>query len=107
METRGREREPQWAASKANLIADTEVPKISQARSDLESLERSYRKSSRTLQSMVLGLVFAVLVVLAYGLFGGRVEREKFTTDVTPIHVELNPISGRRQTAQNRLNMQM
>jgi len=56
---------------------------------------------------MVLGLVFAVLVVLAYGLFGGRVEREKFTTDVTPIHVELNPISGRRQTAQNRLNMQM
>lgn len=80
---------------------------IDQAKSDLESLERSYRKSSRTLQSMVVGLIFAMLVFMAYGLFGGRADREKFTTDVTPIHRELNAISGHRQTAENPQNLQL
>ncbi len=84
-----------------------EHARVSQARSDLASLERSYRSSSRTLQSMVFGLIAAVMVLMAYSLFGGRVDREAFTTDVTPIHVELNPISGRKQTAQNPRNMQM
>ncbi len=80
---------------------------VSQAKSDLESLERSYRSSSRTLQSMVFGLIAAVLVLMAYSLFGGRVDSELFTTDVTPVHVELNSISSRKQTAQNPQNMQM
>ncbi len=81
--------------------------RVSQAKSDLAVLERSYRSSSRTLRSLVFGLIVAVMVLMAYSLFGARVDRELFTTDVTPIHVELNPISGRRQTAQNPLNMQM
>lgn len=81
--------------------------RVSQAKSDLGSLEKSYRSSSRTLQSMVFGLIAAVLVLMAYSLFGGRVDREIFTTDVTPVHVELNSISSRKQTAQNPRNMQM
>ena len=81
--------------------------RVSQAKSDLESLERSYRSSSRTLPSMVFGLIAAVMVLMAYSLFGGRIDREMFTTDVTPVHVELNPISSRKQTAQNPRNMQL
>lgn len=84
-----------------------EHQRVSQAKSDLESLERSYRSSSRTLQSMVFGLIAAVMALMAYSLFGGRVDREMFTTDVTPVHVELNPISSRKQTAQNPQNMQL
>ena len=84
-----------------------EHQRVRQAKSDLESLERSYRSSSRTLQSMVFGLIAAVMALMAYSLFGGRVDREMFTTDVTPVHVELNPISSRKQTAQNPQNMQL
>lgn len=80
---------------------------LRQARSDLEILERSYRKSSRTLQSMVLGMVFAALVFMAYGLFGTRIDREKYTTEVTPVHIELNTVSGPRHTATNPRNLQM
>ncbi|HEY9733512.1 MAG TPA: hypothetical protein V6C89_16455 [Drouetiella sp.] len=80
---------------------------IGRARADLDKLEKSYRKSSRTLQSLVLGMFFAVLVFMAFGLFGTKLDREKFTTDVTPVHIEVNAISEHRQTAANPRNLQM
>jgi len=105
METKLVDRPGKTHSRKTELNPDTAA--LRQARSDLESLERSYRKSSRTLQSLVLGMVFAALVFMAYGLFGTRVDREKYTTDVTPVHIELNTISGARHTAANPQNVQM
>ncbi|MBS1956518.1 MAG: hypothetical protein JST89_20185 [Cyanobacteria bacterium SZAS-4] len=107
MESKLLERKSSTARSEQRASISDDRQRVSQAKSDLESLERSYRSSSRTLQSMVFGLIAAVMVLMAYSLFGGRVDREMFTTDVTPVHIELNPISNRKQTAQNPQNMQM
>lgn len=99
--------EHELKSSKQNSRVIEDRLRVTQAQSDLASLEKSYRSSSRTLQSMVFGLIAAVLVLMAYSLFGGRVDREIFTTDVTPIHVELYPVTGHKQTAQNPRNMQL
>jgi hypothetical protein len=107
METKLLERKTKNKFDKENLNRYCGDSSMSQAKADLERLEKSYRKSSRTLQSLVLGLIFAVLVFMAYGLFGTRLDREKFTTEVTPVHIELNTISDHRQTATNLRNMQM
>jgi hypothetical protein len=74
---------------------------------DFKNLEKTYKSPSQQLQPIFLTFVFCVMMVLAYTLFGTRVDREKFTTDVTPIHVEINPISDQRQTAQNPRSLQL
>lgn len=107
METNLLDRNSHRCKCNSKLNRHNDAAAINQAKSELQLLERSYRKSSRTLQSLVLSMVFAVLVVMAFGLFGGRVDREKFTTEVTPVHIELNSISGSRQTAARPSSMQM
>jgi hypothetical protein len=77
------------------------------ASTDFKSLEKTYKSPSHQSHPIFLTLVFVVMMVLAYTLFGTRVDRKKFTTDVTPIHVEIHPISDQRQTAQNPRNLQL
>lgn len=107
MQTKLLERKTKNSSDKENLNRYSGDSSMYQAKADLERLEKSYRKSSRTLQSLVLGLIFAVFVFMAYGLFGTKLDREKFTTEVTPVHIELNAISDHRQTATNPQNIQM
>ncbi|CAN5651575.1 hypothetical protein BH10CYA1_BH10CYA1_14970 [soil metagenome] len=107
MEPRLLERQSTETGSTPSRRGSQDNRLFSQARADLAGLERSYKSSNSTLQPLVFGLIAAVMVLTAYNLFGGRVDRHMFTTDVTPIHVELNAIAGRKQTAQNRQNAQM
>lgn len=74
---------------------------------DVTELEQNYRNLNRTGHSLFLSVIFGVLIIMAYALFGTRSDREKLTTDVTPVHVEVNPISDNRQTAASARSFQL
>jgi hypothetical protein len=75
--------------------------------SNRETLERAYGKDHQIWKLLSVSLLLVLLMCLAFTFFGARVDREKFTTEVTPIHIELNPITSRNKTAQNPHNLQL
>ncbi len=75
--------------------------------SDCEKLERAYRSDHRPWKRLYLSFLFVLVLILAFTFFGARVDREKLTTEVTPIHIELNSITTRNKTAQNPHNLQL
>ncbi len=75
--------------------------------SNCETLERAYSNDHRLWKPLYLSFLFVLVLILAFTFFGARVDREKLTTEVTPIHIELNSITTRNKTAQNPHNLQL
>jgi hypothetical protein len=64
-----------------------------------ERLERLYKSDNNLGPLVIFVALFLLLLAFAFSIFGARTDKAKFTSDVTPRHIQLGSLD-RNPTVQ-------